>query len=378
MQPCCLGSTSEVREAEQARSRPKDGGWRTICGLYLLAPTRRNTDLLLGVLDKAQDKYDPQSYALAFLSKHGSMKSEPTLIYETLHGSRAYGLARAGSDWDYKGIIVGPTAWYLGFQDSPEQLTLGPDHMRFEIRKFMRLAARSNPTLLEVLFTHPEDHQTMTAAGERLLAARESFLSKRVKDSFGGYALSQLKRIRTHRRWLLEPPKAAPTRAGFGLPERAVVPRDQMGAAEAMRQDGRIEDADLSPNFLDMLDRERRYKAAQKTWSQYQTWLKHRNPKRSALEAKFGYDTKHALHLVRLLRMGAEILETGTLTVRRTDRDELLAIRDGAWSYDELVEQAEQLSVRVEQAAAISTLPEDPDEAALSSLCVEIVEEVLR
>jgi len=47
--------------------------WRTICGLYLLAPTRRNTDLLLGVLGKAQDKYDFQIYALAFLSNHGSM-----------------------------------------------------------------------------------------------------------------------------------------------------------------------------------------------------------------------------------------------------------------------------------------------------------------
>ena len=47
--------------------------WRTICGLYLLAPTKRNTDLLLGVLGKAQDKYDFQIYGLAFLSNHGSM-----------------------------------------------------------------------------------------------------------------------------------------------------------------------------------------------------------------------------------------------------------------------------------------------------------------
>ncbi len=310
----------------------------------------------------------------------------PTLIYETVHGSRAYGLAREGSDWDYKGIIVGPPAWYHGFLGGPEQIEQGPDHVRFEVRKFFRLAAKANPTLLETLFTHDEDHVTVTAAGERVLAAREAFLSRKVEGSFGGYAVSQLKRIRTHRKWLLSPPKEAPTREEFGLPRRSVVPRDQMGALEAMREDGRLKDVDLSDrsspqspaglNFLEMLDRERGYKNRQREWEQYRSWLKNRNPKRSALEAAYGYDTKHALHLVRLLRMGAEILETGVVQVRRPDREELLAIRDGAWSYDELMEQAEALSAKVKAAARTSALPAVSDEAALNTLCAEVVEAV--
>lgn len=78
-----------------------------------------------------------------------------TLLFETVHGSRAYGLNTADSDWDFKGVIVGPRAWYLGFVGGPEQVELGPDHVRYELRKFMRLAAGGNPTLLEVLFTHP-------------------------------------------------------------------------------------------------------------------------------------------------------------------------------------------------------------------------------
>src|SRR5262249_45352998 len=157
-----------------------------------------------------------------------------TVIYETVHGSQAYGLATASSDVDIKGVIVGPRDWYFGFAPSPEQLELGPDHVRFEIRKFMRLAANANPTLLEVLFTSPEHHRVVTREGERLLAARARFCSRRVKDSFAGYAVAQLKRIKTHRRWLLHPPSAEPSRASFGLPERTLISPDQQGAAEAL------------------------------------------------------------------------------------------------------------------------------------------------
>lgn len=302
----------------------------------------------------------------------------PHLIYETVHGSRAYGLARAGSDTDHKGVIVGPAGWYHGFIGGPEQVELGADHVRFEIRKFMRLAAAANPTLLETLYTHDDDHRTVTRAGRRLLDARDAFLSRKVEQSFGGYAASQLKRIRTHRRWLLEPPKAPPSRAEFGLPERALVPRDQMGAAEAMREQGRLDELDLSPNFLDMLDRERRYKQARTHWSQYQTWLRGRNPARAALEAAHGYDTKHAMHLVRLLRMGGEILRGEGVIVRRPDRESLLAIRDGALDYEALAAEADALSAAIEAASATTALPDAPDEAALDALCASIVDDVLR
>lgn len=51
-------------------------------------------------------------------------------------------------------------------------------------------------------------------------------------------------------------------------------------------------------------------------------------------------NTKHAMHLVRLLRMGQEILETGQVIVRRPDAEELLGIRNGTHSYDNIVEWA--------------------------------------
>ena len=306
------------------------------------------------------------------------MDTPGTLIYETVHGSQAYGLATPASDVDLKGVLVGPAAWYHGYLGGPEQVELTGDHVRYELRKYFRLAAAANPTVLELLWTPQECHVHITPAGERLLAAREQFLSLRVKDSFSGYAMSQLGRIKTHRKWVMNPPQKEPQRVDFGLPERAQISRDQLGAVEAMLADRRLEPVDLSTNFLDILERERRYRTARKEWDSFLSWQRTRNPRRSELEAKFGYDTKHALHLIRLLRMGLEIVATGRVLVRRDDRDELLGIKAGALSYDELMARAETLGQQVHAAAATSPLPAAPNDAALDTLCADIVASVLK
>jgi hypothetical protein len=84
------------------------------------------------------------------------------------------------------------------------------------------------------------------------------------------------------------------------------------------------------------------------------------------------------MHLVRLQRMAVEILETGEVLVRRPDREELLSIRDGAWSYDKLIAASEALAERAHKLRSKSRLPSEPDHAALNRLCADIVEEVLR
>jgi len=300
---------------------------------------------------------------------------EPTVLYETVHGSRAYGLAQEGSDTDLKGVVVGPSRWYFGFRGGPEQVELHADHVRYELRKLLRLVAKANPTVLEILFTEPEDHRVMTPWGERLLAERERFLTRRVAGSFGGYAMQQLRRIETHRRWLLHPPKARPSREAFGLPERKPIPRDQLGAIETLIERG--EAPALSESFLEVLAREKRYRSAKKEWDQFCHWKKARNPERAALEAEHGYDTKHAMHLIRLQRMAVEILESGEVIVRRPDRDSLMAIRRGALSYDALIEEARENGDRIRAAAERSALPDDPDEEAIEALGIAIIEEVL-
>lgn len=307
------------------------------------------------------------------MDKTATTHQSTTVLFETVHGSRCYGLDTPTSDLDIKGILVGPSVWYFGYTSGPEQIELSPDHVLYDLRKFFRLAVAANPTVLELLWTSSEYHRVVHPVGERLLAGRERFLSRRVGQTFGGYAMGQLKRIRSHRRWLLEPPKAPPERASFGLPERTVIPRDQLGAADALLADGRLDEAELTPNFLLLMDRERSYRASRKQWQQYQQWKRQRNPARAALEAKFGYDTKHAMHLVRLLRMGCEIMGNGDFIVKRPDREELLAVRRGVWSYEALVAKAEGLHDALKAATAACELPEEPDDEGLNTWCAELL-----
>jgi hypothetical protein len=115
------------------------------------------------------------------------------------------------------------------------------------------------------------------------------------------------------------------------------------------------------------------YEVAKENHNNYWTWKKNRNAKRSELEEKYGYDTKHAMHLVRLLRTGAEALETGTILVRRPDAEELLAIRNGAWSYEEIVSYAESMDKKVREELYTTTkLPKRPNIQLAAKLMLEV------
>jgi len=123
--------------------------------------------------------------------------------------------------------------------------------------------------------------------------------------------------------------------------------------------------------------REQEYKNALKKWNQYLEWKRKRNPERAKLEEKYGYDCKHAMHLVRLLRMGVEILSEGKVEVLRSDREELLKIRRGEWEYDRLVEYAENLEGQLDELYEKSPLRKAPDIKKIDKLLIEITEEFL-
>ena len=138
----------------------------------------------------------------------------------------------------------------------------------------------------------------------------------------------------------------------------------------------------VDENFLLLLDRERRYKAARTEWEQYHHWRVTRNAARAEAEARYGYDTKHGAHLWRLLEMCREILLTGQVHVWRGDRDAdvLRAIRDGAWPYEQLVERAKERDAELTAIVAERrhVVPDRPDMDRIDALCVELVEDALR
>jgi predicted nucleotidyltransferase len=99
----------------------------------------------------------------------------------------------------------------------------------------------------------------------------------------------------------------------------------------------------------------------------------HRGAKRAELYEKHGYDPINASHLIRLLRMGIEMLSTGELTVERPDAPQLIEIKQGAWSLDQVEKEAERLFAKVEEALMISTLPNNVDRSLIDDLAVDIV-----
>ena len=364
---------------------------------------------------------------MAFWDQYtGNLKWLPErTFYVTRHGSHAYGTSLPSSDLDLRGVAIAPKEYYLGFGQVFEQAEQKvPDLVVFELRKFMKLAADANPNVLELLHTDESDHVVTSPIFEKLRENRHLFLSRKAKHTFSGYAVSQLKRINTHYRWLKNPPVAAPTRGEFELPERTVIPADQLAAANAAIQKQvdiwswhDLEDVDpairqaikdeftrrlaeitswgwaemtektwlaanravgLDTNFIELLDRERRYTGKLREWQQYNDWKKNRNPDRAVLEEKYGYDTKHGMHLVRLLRMCREILTDGKVLVRRPDAEELLRIRAGDWDYHKLVEWAEAQDAELEVLAKTSRLPNQPDRKKLDQLCIEMVEASFR
>lgn len=297
------------------------------------------------------------------------------------HGSQAYGTSTPESDLDVKGVAIPPSRYFTGFLHRFEQAEQkekegdGVDLTIYDVRKFFLLAADCNPNIIEVLWVDPTDILHINAWGRLLIQHRDKFLSQKAKHTFSGYAVAQLKRIKTHREWLLNPPKAKPDRVEFGLPETTLVGRDQMGVIEKFASKGTCDlEAQFGSTVMDAYRRERSYHNALSRWNQYQTWKKTRNPERAALEEKFGYDCKHGMHLVRLMRMCAEVLTVGQVRVRRPDAEELLAIRNGAWSYDRLVEWAEQQDASMDELVKTSPLPYSPDRNALDKLCRDIVE----
>lgn len=351
----------------------------------------------------------------------GNLKWLPVrTIYLVRHGSHAYGTNIEGSDEDFRGIAVAPSAYYLGALSHFEQAEQKePDFVVFDLRKFVQLASQCNPNIIEVLFVDDADVLHADSFGWRLRQERELFLTRRARHTFSGYAASQLKRIRTHHRWLKNPPISPPTRAEHGLPEKTLIPADHLAAAEAairaqldewaprfldeldpgartavsnrmaehlatldvaMHEDlwpGAARVVGLSDNMIELLAREKRYTSAKREWDNYQTWKRQRNPVRAALEQRFGYDTKHAGHLVRLLRMCREILETGRVLVKRPDADELRAIRGGAWTYEKLVEWAENEDRELQAVAERSRLPTAPDPERIDLLCSSIIARAL-
>lgn len=292
----------------------------------------------------------------------------------------------------------------------------------YSLRKFMVLAANVNPNIIELLWTDPADHFVFKSPMEKLMANRDLFLSSKAKFTFSGYAFAQAAKIERHRKWIVMGELTPPTREQFGLPPelskgttevfgyiKSKVEEwnlNQFAMDEQSRADlketiwtlvaelsnkkvawdnwpdayaaGVIEktrrDLSLSDEVIALINKERAYDRAMNNYKSWVRWKAERNPARRELEVKSGYDTKHASHLVRLMRMGYEILTENKVIVKRPDREEILAVKNGAWSYEKVMEFAKDMQKNLDVAYKTTSLPKSVNFEKVNRLYHELFE----
>jgi predicted nucleotidyltransferase len=116
------------------------------------------------------------------------------VIYRVVVGSRAYGLSSEESDTDRRGIYLPPAELHWSLFGVPEQLeNRETDEVYWELHKFVSLALKANPTVLECLYAPSAESVHPVAAD--LLAMRGRFLSKLIYQTYNGYVMSQFKRL---------------------------------------------------------------------------------------------------------------------------------------------------------------------------------------
>jgi hypothetical protein len=121
------------------------------------------------------------------------------VIFRCVIGSRAYGLEHEESDTDRRGIYLPPAHLQWSLFGVPEQLD-NPETQEtyWEIQKFIILALKANPNILECLYSPIVEHTTDLA--QELLEMRQSFLSKMIYQTYSGYVMSQFKKLQAELR----------------------------------------------------------------------------------------------------------------------------------------------------------------------------------
>lgn len=130
-------------------------------------------------------------------SQHDSESLRKYIVYSCQVGSHAFGLANEDSDSDIRGVFLPPARLHWSMFKLPEQIEFkndNNDEVFWEIEKFLMLALKANPNILETLWTP----KVIVASefADRLRTSRQAFLSKHLYKTYSGYVLSQFRRMK--------------------------------------------------------------------------------------------------------------------------------------------------------------------------------------
>ena len=308
----------------------------------------------------------------------------------TTGGSHAYGTNVKGSDIDIRGIALSRKEELLGLSSFEQFEDKNTDTIIYEFNKVARLLLNCNPNIIEIMGTKEEHIFILSNEGKLLKDNIDIFLSQRVIQSFGGYATAQLRRLQN-----------ALARDNYPQIEKenhilnSIINQmnhlkehyEQFTSDEiSLYIDDSTKDdfekeifMDISLKHYPLRDFKNIYSEMSNVVKDYNK-LNHRNKKKDDLHLN-----KHAMHLLRLLIMGTEILEgRGIKTYRETDREFLSDIRNGKYQNDdgsyskEYFELVDMYEKKMQYAAKNTNLPTLPDMKKIDELVIEINKRGLR
>lgn len=330
-------------------------------------------------VNQMKEKINSREYD--FLQEDDRLKNRIILL--TTGGSYAYGTNIATdehvSDFDLRGIYL----------NSPEEILTMDCHEKpvenheldvtiYPLAQIVKLLINANPNTIELLGTKEEHLFIITEEGRMLRDNANLFLSKRAYASFGGYAIQQLRRLKNALARDNYPQKEKEKHILGSIEKQMMtfVDRYKPVTKEQLRlYIDKSDKIDLEEEiFIDinlkhypLRDLKNMYDEMSQVLRDYAK-LNHRNKKKDSLHL-----LKHAMHLIRLLIMGAEILEgKGINTYREKDRELLLDIRNGRYSYEEIFEMVDKYEKEFEYAKENSVLPDNPDYKRINELVMEI------
>ena len=306
-----------------------------------------------------------------FLRTNEHLKDRIMLL--GLGGSYAYGTNNEGSDIDFRGVTMMLPSDLLGLTRFEQYEDDKTDTVIYGFNKMVGLLLECNPNTCEILGLDEEQYLIKTDLGQELIDNSRLFLSKRAIRSFGGYADAQLRRLQN----AIARDTLPQSEREKHILKSVLNSLEDFNRRYSAYEKGSVklyideaENTELDTEiFVDAEYKHLPLRDYTDMWSAMRTVVRDydkigkRNKKKDD-----NHLNKHAMHLVRLFMMAIDILEKGEIRTRRVDDlPLLLAIRrgdymqaDGTFSpaFYEILEEYER---KLDEAAAKTTLPDNPD-----------------
>ena len=288
-------------------------------------------------------------------------------------GSYGYGTNREGSDIDFRGVALQRPSDLLGLTEFEQYADDRTDTVVFGFNKLVKLLLDCNPNSCEILGLPGDKYLILSPAGEELLANRALFLSKRAIRSFGGYAGAQLRRLQNAiaRDSLPQAEREKHILRSVRLAMDDFCRRNPRPGAGSVRLyvDRAVTEGMETEIFMDADWRRLPLRDANSMLDTLRSVVRdydrigHRNNKKDE-----NHLNKHAMHLIRLLMTGTDLLEKHEIvTCRQAELPVLMKIRTGGYMPEdgtlspEFFELLEMYERRFREAAERTTLPDGPD-----------------